>query len=88
MNTYRKRLKASLASRVRNIDSLAALKYVEISDFLFFDFLNKSTTVSSALPPIPTTLLFLALNAFEVDNLDDLVVFNIKISGAIILLKP
>ena len=53
-----------------------------------FDNLDESTTISSALPPSPTTSLFLALNAFGANNLDDPIVFNIEVSDAAILLKP
>ena len=57
--------------------------YVKFLDFLFLD---KFTTVSLALPPISTTLLSRALNAFKAKS-DDLIAFNSKISSAAILLK-
>ena len=81
MNTCIKRLKAFLVLRVRNIDFSIALKHVEISNLLFFNFLDldKFMTVSLALPPSLTTSLFLARNTFGADNLDDLVVFNLEV---------
>lgn len=78
----------------RKIDFLVASIFdtsVKFPDLLFVNFLdlNKSTTVLLALllSP-PTTSLLLALKAFEADFPNNLVVFNIKISGAANLLKP
>ena len=78
MNACFKRLKIFLILRVKNIGSPIASKYIEISDFSFFDFLDldESTTVSLALSPLSTTLLFLTLDAFGVDNPDDPIVFT------------
>ena len=89
MNTYSKQLKASLVLGVRNISFSVAPKYVKISDFLFFDFLDldKSTTVSSVLPLPLTNSLFSTLSVFEAANPDNSVVFNIEVSGTAILLK-
>ena len=94
INACFKRLKTSLASEVRNIGFPIAQivgTCVKFLDLLFFNFLNldKFLIVSSALPPLlPTTSSLLALNAFGANFSYRLVDFNIKISGAAILLKP
>ena len=90
INACLKRLKAFLAPSVRKISSLMALIRVKFSDFSFFNFLHldKSTTVSLALPPLSTTSLQSALNSFRAKSSDDFVVFNIEVSDAAILLKP
>ena len=50
-----------------------------------FDDLDKSTTVSSALPPLPTTS---SIPSSLGAKFDDPVVFNTEVSGAAIYLKP
>ena len=84
-------LKAFLALGIRNIGSPIAPERVKISHFLFFNFLklDKSTTISSALPSIlfPTSLLLSTLNIFGASNSDNPVIFNIQVSGIAILLK-
>lgn len=55
---------------------------------MFLDFLDsaKFLNVSSALPLLyPTISLLSALNAFEANNPDDSVVFDIKVRGVVIL---
>ena len=54
-------------------------------DFSTFDNLNKSTTVSSALPLLLTTS---SVFSFLGAKSDDLVVFNIEVSALGIHLKP
>ena len=49
-------------------------------------FLNKFITILLAPAPILTTLLLSALNTFKAKS-DNLVVFNNKVSGILILLK-
>ena len=53
--------------------------------FRLFDDLDESTTVSLALPPIPTTS---SVPSSLGAKSDDPVVFNIEVSGAAIHLKP
>ena len=61
--------------------------YVKILDLLFFDWLDKFTTVLLALsPPPPTILLSSALNTFGA-NYDDLIIFNIEVNGIAIFAK-
>ena len=56
-------------------------------DFLDLLFLDKFTTVSLALPPLPTIiLLLLALNVFKAKS-DNPVFFNKKVNNAAILFK-
>ena len=91
MNAYLKRLKAFLALGVWNIGfSVAPIsdECVEISNLLFFDFLNldKFLNILSTLLPTPTTSLSSALNIFGTES-DDLVVFNMEVCDAAILLK-
>ena len=69
---------------VRNVYSSIAPIRISILDFAFFDFLDKF--LSLALPPPPTILLLLASSLKA--KFDDLVVFNIEVSGIAILLKP
>ena len=90
MNASLKWLKAFLVLEVKKLGSPIALIfriYVNYLDFLFLD-LDESTTVLSALLLLPlTTSLLPALKALKTTFLDDLVVFNIEVSGAAILLK-
>ena len=89
MNVCLKQLKAFLAPEVRKEGSPIAPiigTRVEFLDLSFFDFLDldKFLIVSLALPPPPPTTSFSA--PLEADP-DDPVVFNIDVSGAVILLK-
>ena len=61
--------------------------YVRIPDFAFLDFLDSDKFLLLALSPPPTTLLSLALSFFKAKS-DDLIIFNIEISGTALLLKP
>ena len=88
MNASRKWLKVFLALGVRKLGSSIAPIFGTRVEFLDFSFLDKFTTVLLVLPSTPTTSLSSALNAFRADSLDDLVVFNRKVSGVAILLKP
>ena len=68
------------------------VKKVDFSIALIFGicvkFLDKfSTVLLVLLPPSPTTLLSSALNAFKVNFLNNLIVFNRKISSIEILVK-
>ena len=94
MNACLKRLKVSLASGVRKVGSPVAPivdTRVKFSDLLFFNFLDLDECFIVSLillPSPPTNLLLPALNAFGANSSNDLVVFNIEMSGAAILLKP
>ena len=58
--------------------------YIKYLDLLFW---NKFTTILLVLPLNWTILLSLILNVFKT-KLEDLVIFNNKISSVAILLKP
>ena len=84
INASYKCLKAFLVLGVRKLGSPIALIFG-----IYVDFLNKFLIILLALlPPLPTTLLSLALNAFGANSLNNLVIFNIKVSDVAILLKP
>ena len=61
--------------------------YVEILNFIFFDFLDKFLTILLTLLLLLTTLLVLATKIFRVKLLDNLIVFNIQVGNILILLK-
>ena len=86
INACLKELKAFLALRIKKIDFLIASIFGICIKFLDSLFLHKFTTISLTLLLTLTTLLSLAVNAFEA-KLDDLITFNSKVSGVIILLK-
>lgn len=62
---------------------------LKILDLLFFDFLNldEFLNVLITLPPTLTILFSLALNAFEANALNHLVVFIIEINNVSNLLR-
>lgn len=64
--------------------------YVKFSDSLFLNFLNldKFFIILSALLLALTTLSLLVLNVFEINFLNNLMVFKIKVTNLSILLKP
>ena len=80
-------VKASLVSQVRKLSSSEPMTFATLQAFKvfrLFDDSDKSTTVSSALTLPPTTSsVSRSLGA----KCDDLVVFNIEVSGAAIHLK-
>ena len=81
--------KVFLALGVRKVGFLIALIfsiYIKFLNLLFLNLLDKFTTILLTLLSISKTLLFLSLNAFEVES-DNLIVFNNKINNAAILLK-
>ena len=83
MNASYKWLKTFLTLGVRKLGSpVAPIFGIRV------DFLDEFLTVLLALlSPSPTTSLSLILNVLRADFSDDPVVFNIEVSGAVILLK-
>ena len=59
-------------SEIRKLSSLVTPIFGIYVEFLDISFLDKFTTIPLALPPTPTTLLLLALNAFGAKS-DDLI---------------
>ena len=74
------------SSKLMTFATFEAFKIFQLLTILWlFDNLDKSTTVSLSLLPLPTiSSIIKSLGA----KFDDLVVFNIEISGAAIYLKP
>lgn len=77
--------------KVRNINFIVAsiFLYVGISNFVFFNFLvlNIILAILLAFLLLSTILLLSTLNIFKINNLNNLVIFNIKVNNATILLK-
>ena len=83
INTCIKWLKAFFILGVKKKNSSITLIFG-----ICIKFLDEFMTVLLILlPPLPTNLLLSVLNAFKVNSLDNLIVFNKKISDATILLK-
>ena len=87
INAYLKWLKVFLVLKIKKVDFFVALIFDKCINFLDLLFLDKFIIVSLALLLLSlTTLLLSALNTFGAKS-NDLVIFNKKISNAIILLK-
>ena len=88
-NTCFKKLKAFLVLEIRNISSFVTLIRIKFLNFSFFNFLylDKFLNILLALLSTSKILLLLVLKVVKANLLDDLVVFNIKISNTAILCK-